>query len=124
MVWLANLAVSRNLRPSLVAAYAAVGICLVLSWFGGAGMLNQFSLPVRGLLGGTLFAIPIGFAGLIFSTLFERAARPSISLGSNLLGAVLGGMLEYSSMALGLRAMSLVALALYGMSALAVWRRR
>jgi len=43
----------------------------------------------------------------------KRSKDPAAALGSNLLGAVLGGVLEYSSMVLGLKAMALLALGFY-----------
>jgi hypothetical protein len=38
---------------------------------------------------------------------------PSAALGSNLFGALVGGLLEYLDMWMGLRALNLIALALY-----------
>jgi hypothetical protein len=58
-------------------------------------------------------ALPIGFAGVIVSMLLARSAHPSAALGSNLLGAVLGGCLEYLSMWTGLRALAALAFLLY-----------
>lgn len=46
-------------------------------------------------------------------TLLTRAAQPVAALGSNLLGAVLGGCLEYYSMLGGLKSTALMALVLY-----------
>jgi hypothetical protein len=67
----------------------------------------------RGLIGGLENALPVLFAGIIFSTLFSQSPDPSMSLGSNLLGALVGGCLEYLSMFIGLRSLALVALVLY-----------
>lgn len=78
----------------------------------GAGTLNQFSLLTRGILGGLLFALPV-FAGVIVSTLLKRAQDVPGALGSNILGSVVGGCLEYLSMYAGLRKMTLLAMALY-----------
>lgn len=63
----------------------------------------------------TLLAVPLPvfFAGLIFSTTFRTARSPSAKLGSNLVGATIGGFAEYMSMATGLRALALVVIATY-----------
>ena len=45
--------------------------------------------------------LPIFFAGLIFSTTFRLSPDPSASLGTNLIGATVGGFAEYLGMALG-----------------------
>ena len=64
-------------------------------------------------LGGLLNALPVGSAGLVFSSLLRNSTHPDTALGANLLGAVAGGCLEYLSMVTGLRALTLLALALY-----------
>jgi hypothetical protein len=49
-----------------------------------------------------------------------------LALGANMFGALIGGILEYSSMAWGIRSLTLLALGLYGLSWLALafrgWR--
>jgi hypothetical protein len=61
---------------------------------------------------------------LIFARRLPADPEPSAALGSNLLGALAGGVLEYSSMALGLRSLYIVALVLYALSWVAFSRRR
>jgi NADH:ubiquinone oxidoreductase subunit H len=79
----------------------------------GTGVLNAFDITPRGVIGGLLFALPIGFAGIIVATLLARSGAPAMALGSNLLGAVLGGILEYSSMFFGLKFVAILALLCY-----------
>ncbi len=69
---------------------------------------------------GLVLLSPVFFAGMIFSRSFgaTRAAGPA--LGFNMLGSALGGWLEYATMATGIRALVLVALALYAASLLAL----
>jgi hypothetical protein len=57
--------------------------------------------------------------GVIFAWTFAAVAVPSAALASNLFGALVGGSLEYLSMLLGIRALSLLALGLYAGSFLA-----
>ncbi|MDQ2668573.1 MAG: hypothetical protein M3Z05_21645, partial [Gemmatimonadota bacterium] len=103
--------------------YIPLVVTLLVTWATGAGALNVLALVPRALLGGLLYALPVAFAGVIFSTLLQRSADPTASLGSNLIGAMVGGILEYSSMYFGLRFIALLALALYGASFLALRRR-
>jgi len=126
MVLLANWGVGRWEPKYPQRYYLPLAISLLATWFTGAGILNRLPLLERGLVGGLLYALPVGFAGLIFSSLLNRSKDPAAALGSNLLGAVLGGLLEYSSMVLGLKAMALLALGFYLMSyAIAFsWRPR
>jgi spermidine synthase len=60
---------------------------------------------------------PIFFAALIFSASFRRVEDASGAFGVNLLGVVVGGALEYSSMVYGLDFLYLVAALIY----LLVW---
>jgi len=93
--------------------YGPLFLSLILTWVVGAGVLNRFDLWPRLILAGSVYATPVFFAAIIFACLLRRSSDASASLGCNLIGAVLGGLLEYSSMLLGLRAMTLLAVLLY-----------
>lgn len=113
MVLAASLVVQRwGLRepmPWFWALFAAVALLYLfpVSW------LQTLPLALRGLLAGILTGLPVGVAGLIVPMLLTRSARPAAALGANLLGAVLGGCLEYYSMLGGLKSTALLALAMY-----------
>jgi hypothetical protein len=93
--------------------YVALCVSLMLTWLVGAGWLNRLPIVPRLALAGIVFACPVFFAAIVFAGRLRRAPDPSASLGSNLVGAVIGGFVEYSSMALGLRAMTVLALLFY-----------
>lgn len=120
LVWLANLLVMKlalqRPKPWLIPLLASV----LLVWLFNPESLIAYSLPVRALLGGLVLALPIGIAGIIVSTQLSRSSNPSASLGSNLLGSVLGGCLEYTSMLYGLKWLALMALGLYALAALLI----
>jgi hypothetical protein len=84
-----------------------------MNYFLRPDQLLTLPVALRSMLGPLLAALPIGLAGIIFSTVFARSSNPSAALGSNLLGAVVGGCLEFLSMATGLRALTLLALVFY-----------
>ena len=114
MVLAANLWVIRRPPASLSRWFIPLLASVVLTTIiVGAGALAGFDVSVRGLLGGVLFAIPVGFAGVIVATLLSRSPTPSLALGSNLMGAVLGGILEYSSMFFGLTFVGVLSLLCY-----------
>jgi hypothetical protein len=56
---------------------------------------------------------PVFFASTAFAYLFAQRTNQPAALGWNLFGAVLGGLLEFSSMAVGLRNLILLTMALY-----------
>lgn len=71
-----------------------------------------------------IFAIPVLFAGMLFSSKFRMVASPSAALKANVLGAVGGGLLENLSLLYGLRALLLVAIGLYCIAGFSLWRGR
>ena len=78
------------------------------------------SLAVRLLLVGGLTALPVFFSGIIFAHSFKRTADPAAALGANVLGGVLGGVLEYLSMVMGLRFLFYLIAGFYALSLLAL----
>ncbi|HEX2860603.1 MAG TPA: class I SAM-dependent methyltransferase [Lacunisphaera sp.] len=113
MVLLANLAVQRWRWERPGPWFAGLFAAVTLLYLFPVGWLNQLPLLPRGLIGGLLTGLPVGLAGVIVPMLLARAAQPSAALGANLLGAVLGGCLEYFSMMGGLKSTALMALVLY-----------
>jgi spermidine synthase len=75
------------------------------------------SAAVVGAFAALIFAIPIFFAGLLFASEFRLAKSPAAALGANILGAVVGGLLENLSLIIGLKALLLVAALLYCLAA-------
>jgi len=73
-----------------------------------------------------VFAVPVFFAGILFATEFRTVPSPSAALGANMLGAVIGGLLENLSLLFGMRALLLVAMVLYCMAGLGLvpWKRK
>jgi hypothetical protein len=122
MALIANEAVLR-LRPQKLGPwFAGLLASVALLWLFPLSTLNGLGVVERGVLGGLINALPVAFAGVIVSTRLSQSRNPSAALGSNLLGSVIGGCLEYLSMMVGLRALVLLALALY-LAALLVARR-
>ena len=108
-----------ELRP-LRWRWAAVGLAVSLL---ATYWIPLESLTVAGrsapalmlrLSGSVLYAgAPLFFAAVCFAHRFRSRESVDLAFGWNLLGAVLGGLLELTSMALGLRALTLVALVAY-----------
>jgi hypothetical protein len=96
-----------------------------------AGLIINFLTPVQWILSAhvvvrLLLSIlfvgtPIFFASICFALVFRDEPSTDIAFGWNVLGAVVGGLIEFSSMAIGLKALTLVALASY---VIAIARRR
>jgi len=66
-----------------------------------------------GAAGALLLALPIFFAGMVFSTSLRSVSEVDAAMASNLIGAILGGLLEYLSLVLGIASLAWLAGLLY-----------
>lgn len=113
MVLAANAAAGRLTAYRRPLWYSLLAVSLLLLWALPVQPLFALPLWARALAAGPLVAIPIFFAGVIFSSELRGRADAVAALGCNLCGAVLGGLLENLSMIVGLKAVVLLALAIY-----------
>ncbi|MGV7222618.1 MAG: spermidine synthase [Nitrospinales bacterium] len=113
LVMMANLTIIKNSSiPTRPMFFVLLGLVLI-SYFLPIHQMLGWSLWGQWIVGGAIVALPLFFSGIIFSSIFKTRQYPAKSLGYNLLGAILGGMLEYSSMALGTKSLYMVALTMY-----------
>ena len=61
--------------------------------------------------------VPIFFAGIVFATSFRDSTQPDVDFGSNIAGAILGGLAENLSLVVGFNYLLLIALGFYLLSA-------
>ena len=116
MGFLANSYIS--FRPvSVRVAYASLFALLIGGMFLRYTLLGSLPLVERMLAGALLVGIPVFFSGLIFSQSFCSVPDAAQSLGVNLLGAVVGGILENLVMIGGTPILGILALLLYSLSA-------
>jgi hypothetical protein len=80
---------------------------LVLGWVVGGGALT-LSGTSEMLLRTVIITLPLFFSGFAFSSELRRSGDVAGALSSNLLGAVFGGFLEYSSMRFGFQALYVI----------------
>jgi hypothetical protein len=113
MILLANLLVLRYPPRSMAWVYAGLAVSLLISYLLKPGMLSGLTFEEKALAGGFLSALPVFFAGILFATVFRRVRDTSAAFGANLLGALVGGILENLSMIYGIAFLNLVALAIY-----------
>jgi hypothetical protein len=76
---------------------AAINYIVDIHWYLG--------LPgsLRVLLAAFQLYLPILGSSLVFGRLFQRSDKSSHDMGMNILGAIFGGMLEYTSLIFGTR---------------------
>ncbi len=76
---------------------------LLLNYFIPVSYLAGLSKLVRVVLGSLLLSLPLFASGVIFASSLSRTGNADRVLASNLLGALVGGVVEYVSMATGFR---------------------
>jgi hypothetical protein len=113
MILLANAVADRVRARSLLPLFALLGVSLAVNLVFPFGSLLGLSPWLKGLVAGTVMAVPVFFAGLIFSLLFKGASDARVALGSNLMGAIAGGVSESLSFVIGINALGALALLFY-----------
>jgi hypothetical protein len=112
-VWL----VRRRAVPAKV-LYAGLMIAIVINYVLPLEVLLAVPIGPRLLLAGTIVYSPLFFAGAAFAQAFAASSAPSRVFGSNLVGAMIGGTLEYMSIMVGFKTLWLLGAAVYLMAAL------
>jgi spermidine synthase len=114
----ANLVYSSWPRLPVSLAYAGLFLSLAAMFAIPLEKLFLESWLLRAITATLALCLPVFFAGMIFVSSFARAGFRGSALGSNLFGALLGGLLESFSLWFGLRSLTILAAALYVASAI------
>ncbi|MBA3991055.1 MAG: spermidine synthase, partial [Propionibacteriales bacterium] len=99
--------------PPLRTMYVVLFGGLVLAWLVPTSWVLSLPFLLRLVVAVALAFIPIMAANVIFAKRFATTADPTIAFGTNLLGAMFGGCLEYIALATGYRSLLIVCAALY-----------
>lgn len=105
MVLVANLVVAR--LPKLPTLWVYGGLFLICLLLGVTDVARFAFLPygLKALVVGGLTSLPMLFSGVIFARSFLNAARKDEALGANLIGALVGGLLQSITFVVGIRAL-------------------
>ena len=109
--------------PPLPLMYALLLAALALGWLVPASWLLSLDVWARAPVAIVITVLPIFAANIIFAKRFAETASAPLAFGTNLLGAILGGCLEYLSLVVGYRGLLVIAGALY-LAAFLVMPRR
>jgi hypothetical protein len=122
-VLLANLIVSRTRLRSPLVPFALLLASLVVHIALPLGVLLGIeSFPLRYTVASLVLFSPIFFANLVFGCLFRDTPKSDAAFGWNLVGTMIGASLEYTSLAVGYRALGIVVAVLYLLTAIWSWR--
>ena len=116
MAYIANLLIIKNIKISNNQIY----FFLLLSIFVSLGItfINYYNYPtyLLKLFVPIILTLPVLFSGLAFSRELIKSGSTANTLSCNILGALVGGLLEYNSMYFGFKFLYLLAFAAYFMA--------
>lgn len=124
MAVLSNLIVWTYRVSNFICYTALLTLLAADKWF-PYSRLNAMSAPMRIVVGGLWVALPVLMSGMVFSSGLKRFGQLEKVLGVNLMGAVVGGVLENGVMIGGRATLGWLAFSIYILSAICmVWGRR
>ncbi len=116
MAYLANLFVIKGFKISINQIYFFLILSLFLSYsvtfvnfYDYPTLFLKFTIPI-------VLTFPVFFSGLAFSRELLRYGSTANALSCNILGAIVGGLLEYNSMYFGFQFLYLLAIFFYFMA--------
>ena len=102
----------RMRRPTLV--YLTLVATLALAWLLPSPLLLRLDFWPRLVVAVAVAFMPIFLANLVFAGRFRDVGDSTSAFGANLLGAVGGGLIEYTALVTGYQALLLIVAVLYG----------
>ena len=113
MAYLANLLVIRKIKINVNTIYFFLMLALIISYL--ATFINFYNYPTLLLkfLVPIILTFPVFFSGLAFSKELLSYGSTANALSCNILGAIVGGLLEYNSMYFGFKFLYLLAIIFY-----------
>lgn len=113
MILLANYLAARwpQFRPS--AAFALLVVSCLAIYFVDLSTFAFLPYPVKAMLVGALTTLPMLFSGVIFINSFAQTQRKDRALGANLIGSLVGGVLQSLTFLIGIKALLLIVAGLY-----------
>jgi SAM-dependent methyltransferase len=104
-------------RPQVL--YAMLLAAVAIAYLAPSHTLLALDVVPRFATATALAFAPIFLANLVFAQRFRDTASSASAFGANLLGAMVGGTLEYAAVVTGYRALLVVVAAVYGLAFLA-----
>jgi Spermine/spermidine synthase domain len=111
---LAAIAINARFRPqNPVPLYVALFASIALAYLLPPDRLLIEPIGLRYVLAGAIAFAPVFFANLVFTHSFRETDAADMAFASNLVGAMVGGALEYLALITGFRGLLVVVVILY-----------
>jgi hypothetical protein len=108
--------VAKRTQPNPRVLYGVLAVTIAIAFVVPESALLQLAVVPRFLVAVAIAFGPVFCANLVFAERLEMVERPTVAFGANLLGAMIGGTLEYASLVTGYRALLIAAALLYGLA--------
>ncbi len=103
----------RFTTPPIKLMYGVLFGGLAAAWLVPSWWVLSLPFVPRLIVALVLAFVPIMAANVIFAKRFATTLNPTVAFGTNLLGAMFGGCLEYLALATGYRSLLIVCAAVY-----------
>lgn len=120
MAFTANLLVIKKGVPHPAISYGLLLLTIIVGLNMSSTSLSGVTLWWSRVIMTAVLTLPLFFSGFAFSAELRQSVSVGVALSSNLLGAMVGGFLEYNSMYFGYRSLYYIALALYAIAFIVV----
>jgi len=107
------IAVNALTRPPRAVLYSGLAATLLLAYLLPTTALLFDPAWLRYLAAAVIAFAPVFFANLVFTASFRDTATADMAFASNLIGAMVGGVLEYAALVTGYQALLIVVAAIY-----------
>jgi hypothetical protein len=109
--------IARRVRlPRRGVLYVLLAVSLAVAFWVPPDRLLALSAPARFAAAAALSFTPVLLANLIFAQRFKDVGSSTVAFAANLLGAMVGGLLEYGAIVVGYRDLLLLVALLYGLA--------
>ena len=109
--------VARHVRlPRPRWLYLALIASLAVAWLLPQESILSLTPVLRFIVGAAVAFAPIWCANLVFAQRFRDVPSSTVAFGANLLGAMLGGAIEYVALISGYRFLLVIVAVLYGLA--------
>src|SRR4029078_1452065 len=119
------IAVNQRFRPRRPRVlYAALLVAIAIAWLLPTDSLLIDPPEVRYVVAAAIAFMPVFFANLVFAYSFRDTAAADLAFASNLVGAMVGGAVEYLALLTGFQTLLLLVAGLYVVAGLLATRCR
>ncbi|MEM9399734.1 MAG: fused MFS/spermidine synthase [Verrucomicrobiota bacterium] len=113
MILVANLIVAKFPKINIYWCFGGLLLYVLGLYLFDYSILLQFDLWKRAVAIGVVLTLPLLFSGIIFIHSFARSKNKDVALGINLLGAIVGALLQSISFVTGIQFIMLLVLGFY-----------